>query len=59
MRAKLSHGDGARCWPTPYRDRDSSWSACFAAADALLRRRAGAEALAAGDLVDVLPLARA
>jgi molybdopterin molybdotransferase len=58
MRAKLTHADGA-ILVEPYRDQDSSLVTVFAAADALLRRQAGAGALAAGDLVDVLPLARA
>jgi molybdopterin molybdotransferase len=58
MRARLSHGDGA-ILAEPYRDQDSSLVSVFAAADALLRRQAGAVALAAGDLVDVLPLPRA
>jgi len=58
MRARLSHAEGA-VLATPYRDQDSSLVGVFAAADALLRRPAGAPALAAGDLVEVLPLARA
>ncbi|MDP3852777.1 gephyrin-like molybdotransferase Glp [Phenylobacterium sp.] len=58
MRAKLSHGDGS-ILATPYGDQDSSLVGVFAAADALLRRRPDAPALAAGDLVDVLPLPRA
>ncbi|MBA4012776.1 MAG: molybdopterin molybdenumtransferase MoeA [Phenylobacterium sp.] len=58
MRAKLSYADGALI-AEPYRDQDSSLVSVFAAADALLRRPANAPALAAGDLVDVLPLARA
>ncbi len=57
MRAKLSHVDGALI-AEPYRDQDSSLVSVFAAADALLRRPANAPALAAGDLVEVLPLAR-
>ena len=58
MRAKLTHADGALL-AQPYRDQDSSLVTVFAAADALLRRPANAPALAAGDLVEVLPLARA
>jgi molybdopterin molybdotransferase len=58
MRAKLAHADGAVV-AEPYRDQDSSLVSVFAAADALMRRPAGAPALEAGGLVDVLPLARA
>jgi molybdopterin molybdotransferase len=57
MRAKLSHVDGGLT-AEPYRDQDSSLVTVFAAADALLRRPAGAPALAAGELVEVLPLTR-
>ena len=58
MRAKLSYEDGAML-AEPYRDQDSSLISVFAAADALVRRPGGASALQAGDLVDILPLARA
>jgi molybdopterin molybdotransferase len=58
MRAKLSHADGGVI-VRPYRDQDSSLVTVFAAADALLRRWAGAEAEPAGAVVEVLPLARA
>lgn len=58
MRAKLTHEDGALI-AEPYRDQDSSLVTVFAAADALLRRPAGAAASNAGDLVEVLPLSRA
>ncbi|WP_312164664.1 gephyrin-like molybdotransferase Glp [Phenylobacterium sp.] len=57
MRAKLNHVDGGLV-AEPYRDQDSSLVTVFAAADALLRRPADAPAQAAGDLVEVLPLAR-
>ncbi|KQW69449.1 molybdenum cofactor biosynthesis protein MoeA [Phenylobacterium sp. Root77] len=57
MRAKLSHVDGGLT-AEPYRDQDSSLVTVFAAADALLRRPAGAPALAAGELAEVLPLTR-
>jgi molybdopterin molybdotransferase len=57
MRAKLSHVDGGLI-AEPYRDQDSSLVTVFAAADALLRRPAGAPARAAGELADVLLLAR-
>lgn len=58
MRAKLSYEGGALI-AEAYRDQDSSLVSVFAAADALLRRPANAPALAAGELVEVLPLARA
>jgi molybdopterin molybdotransferase len=58
MRAKLTHADGTLV-AEPYRDQDSSLVTVFAAADALLRRPAGAPALEAGSLVEVLPLPRA
>jgi len=58
MRADLSFEDGGLT-VRPYRDQDSSLVSVFAAANALLRRRGGAPAAAAGDLVEVLPLARA
>ena len=57
MRAKLSYADGA-VTVTPYRDQDSSLISVFAASDALLRRRPGAQAASAGDVVEVLPLSR-
>jgi molybdopterin molybdotransferase len=57
MRARLSHADG-QVAVRPYRDQDSSLVTVFAAADALLRRPPGAPAVAAGEPVDVLPLAR-
>jgi molybdopterin molybdotransferase len=58
MRTQLVHGDDG-LMARPYSDQDSSLVAVFAGADALLRRRAGAAAAAAGELVDVLPLSRA
>ena len=58
MRAKLSIAEG-QLTVQPYRDQDSSLITIFAAADALLRRPAGAAASSAGELVEVLPLARA
>ena len=58
LRAKLTYADGGVS-VRPYRDQDSSLISVFAASDALMRRLAGAEAAAAGTLVDVLPLARA
>lgn len=59
MRAKLEAAPGGGWTATPYRDQDSSLVTVFAAADALLRRPAGAPALSAGELVEVLPLSRA
>lgn len=58
MRAKLAYADGG-VTVRPYRDQDSSLVSVFAAADALMRRTAGAPAMEAGAVVEVLPLARA
>ena len=58
MRAKLTLADGEIA-VQPYRDQDSSLVTVFAAADALLRRPAGAPAGEVGTVVEVLPLARA
>jgi molybdopterin molybdotransferase len=58
MRARLNHVDGG-VTVRPYRDQDSSLVSVFAASDALLRRLPGAEAAAAGAVVEVLPLSRA
>ena len=58
MRAKLTYADGV-VQVTPYADQDSSLVGIFAASDALMRRMAGAPALAAGAVIEVLPLARA
>jgi molybdopterin molybdotransferase len=58
MRAKVAYADGGAV-VTPYRDQDSSLVSVFAAADALMRRLAGAPAAAAGEVVEVLPLSRA
>ncbi len=57
MRAKLGYGGGF-VTARPYRDQDSSLVSVFAVSDALLRRPAGAPAVEAGDVVDVLPLPR-
>ena len=57
MRARLAYADG-QVRVTPFRDQDSSLVGVFAAADALLRRGRDAPAASAGDVVDVLPLAR-
>ena len=58
MRARLSY-DGGFVTARPYRDQDSSLVSVFAASDALLVRLAAAPAADAGDIVEVLPLARA
>lgn len=58
MRAQLAVQAG-ELRVRPYRDQDSSLITVFAGADALLRRPADAPALNAGDVVEVLPLARA
>jgi len=58
MRARLAWEDGV-VRATPYSDQDSSLVSVFAGADALLRRPPEAPAAAAGDPVEVLPLARA
>ena len=58
MRAQLSYADGI-VTAKPYRDQDSSLVSVFAASDALLVRLANASPADAGDVVDVLPLARA
>jgi molybdopterin molybdotransferase len=58
MRAQLAYEGGA-VTARPYRDQDSSLVSVFAASDALLRRAPNAPAVAEGDVVDILPLARA
>lgn len=58
MRAQLSY-DGGMVTARPYRDQDSSLVSGFAASNALLRRAPNAPAVAEGDVVDILPLARA
>ena len=58
MRARLEMREGM-IFAAPYGDQDSSLVTVFAGADALVRRMAGAPAAHAGDLVDILPLARA
>jgi molybdopterin molybdotransferase len=57
MRARLAF-EGGEVTIRPYRDQDSSLVSVFAAADALLRRLAGAPAASAGEVVEALPLAR-
>jgi molybdopterin molybdotransferase len=58
MRARLEVR-GGEVVAQPFRDQDSSLVSVFAAANALLRRAAGAPPAAAGEVVEVLPLARA
>jgi len=59
MRARLARTEDGGWLATPYGDQDSSLVTVFAAADALLRRPAGATAAAPGDLVELLLLDRA
>jgi molybdopterin molybdotransferase len=58
MRAALSTDPEGRTVATAFPDQDSSLVGVFARADALLRRRVGAQAIAAGGAVEVLPLRR-
>lgn len=58
MRAEIAFAQG-EVTARPYRDQDSSLVSVFSVADALLKRPANAPASAAGELVEVLPLARA
>ena len=58
MRARVSFGGGF-VTARPYRDQDSSLVSVFAVSDALLKRPPGAPPAAEGDVVEVLPLARA
>ncbi|MEO8813106.1 MAG: molybdopterin-binding protein, partial [Caulobacteraceae bacterium] len=58
MRARLAPGPDGVLTAEPFADQDSSLVSVFASADALLRRPAGAAAVAAGEVVDVLPLER-
>jgi molybdopterin molybdotransferase len=59
MRARLSSdGDGV-LRAEAFADQDSSLVSVFANADALVRRAAGAPALAAGELIEALALGRA
>lgn len=58
MRAEIAFVQG-EVTARPYRDQDSSLVSVFSVADALLKRPANAPAAAAGERVEVLPLARA
>ncbi|MFD1192468.1 molybdopterin molybdotransferase MoeA [Phenylobacterium conjunctum] len=57
MRARLESREGM-VFAAPFSDQDSSLVSVFATADALVRRPAGAPTAHAGDLVEILPLAR-
>jgi len=59
MRARLTPGPGGAVLAEAFSDQDSSLVSVFAAADALVRRAPDAPALAAGELLEALPLARA
>ena len=58
MRATLSVDAEGRTVAKAFPDQDSSLVGVFSRADALLRRRAGAPAVSANDVVEVLPLRR-
>lgn len=58
MRAALSVDAEGRTVATAFPDQDSSLVGVFSRADALLRRRAGAPAVSANDVIEVLPLRR-
>jgi molybdopterin molybdotransferase len=58
LRAILTHDDTGTLMAQALGDQDSSLVTVFAQADGLLRRPAEAPPAAAGELVDVLPLAR-
>ena len=58
MRAALSIDPDGRAIVVAFADQDSSLVGVFSRADALIRRPMNAAAASAGDIVDVLPLAR-
>ncbi|PHY20843.1 gephyrin-like molybdotransferase Glp [Caulobacter sp. BP25] len=58
MRANLAIDAEGRLTANPFPDQDSSLIGVFSRADALLRRRPGAPAAQAGDIVEILPLQR-
>jgi molybdopterin molybdotransferase len=58
LRAGLAQGPDGATVATPFGDQDSSLITVFASAGALLRRGPGAPAVAAGEVVEVLPLER-
>ncbi|WP_419254112.1 gephyrin-like molybdotransferase Glp [Caulobacter sp. ErkDOM-YI] len=59
MRASLSIDPQGRAIVSAFPDQDSSLVGVFSRADALVRRPVDAAAASAGDIVEVLPLARA
>ncbi|MBO9547583.1 gephyrin-like molybdotransferase Glp [Caulobacter sp.] len=58
MRAALSVDPEGRTLASVFPDQDSSLVGVFARADALVRRRPGAPAASANDVIEVLPLRR-
>jgi molybdopterin molybdotransferase len=58
LRVMLAADETGTLMVRPLADQDSSLVTVFAQADGLMRRPAGAPAAEAGELVDVLPLAR-
>ena len=58
LRARLSYGENGRVQASPFDDQDSSLIQVFAQADALIRMPANTSAVAAGEVVDILPLER-
>ncbi|MBW8880836.1 MAG: molybdopterin molybdotransferase MoeA [Asticcacaulis sp.] len=58
LRGALTMSEHGRMQVTPFADQDSSLIQVFAQADGLIRVPAGAEAVAVGGLVEVLPLDR-
>jgi molybdopterin molybdotransferase len=58
MRARLAYRTDGAIEATAFSDQDSALVTVFAQADALLRRPAGAPAVALGEIVEVLPLPR-
>ena len=59
MRARLAADADGVMRAEAFADQDSSLVSVFASADALVRRPAGAPPLAAGELIEALPLSRA
>jgi molybdopterin molybdotransferase len=59
MRARLTSGRDGFVLAEAFADQDSSLVSVFANADALVRRPGGAPPLAAGELIEALPLVRA
>lgn len=58
MRARLDRGPDGVLTATPFADQDSSLVAVFAAADSLIGRPAGAPAVEARAVIEILPLNR-